>query len=248
MNEENEGQGFLAIDGPFMRTMELVLNLMLLNMVTVICCIPVITAGAAFTAMNHQLYKMAENKEGYVIRGFFKDFKANFGLATKTWLIMLVIGIALGVDLYIFSEGVSFPAAYKWVVMALAAAYLFGMSYLFPILARYETTPKLAIKNAFAMATYGFVKTILMTVLMAGPWVAAVFVPNMILLDLLFGFSLPAFINVFLYKKTFRVFEGKQDGQEKTADAGEGDSREEEEGERTGTDRETSQSLEGTPK
>ena len=43
------------------------------------------------------------------------------------------------------------------------------------------------------------------------PWVAAVFIPNFLLIDLLFGISLPAYICVFLYNKTFKAFEEKQE-------------------------------------
>jgi hypothetical protein len=94
---------------------------------------------------------MSKNEDGYVVREFFKDFASNFKVATPTWLIMLAVGAFLGFDLYIFSEGVSFPAAFKWAIIAIAVIYLFGLVYIFPVLARYETTPIRAIKTAYAM-------------------------------------------------------------------------------------------------
>lgn len=205
-----DGGGFLSVDGPFMRAMELVINLVLLNIITIVISIPVVTAGAAFTAMNHQLYRMSKNEDGYVIKDYFKDFASNFKTSTLTWIIMFAVGAFLGIDLYIFSEGVSFPAAFKWLIIAFAVIYIFGLVYIFPVLARYDTTTRLAIKNAYAMAFYAFPKTILIIALYVAPWIAAMYIPNFILMNGVFGISLPAYISVFLYRKTFETFEKKQ--------------------------------------
>jgi uncharacterized membrane protein len=68
------------------------------------------------------------------------------------------------------------------------------------------------------MAFFAFFKSILMVAVTIAPWVAAVFIPNFILIDLLFGFALPAYICVFLYAKTFWSFETKQEETEQTGD------------------------------
>ena len=209
MSQEG-GNGFMSIDGPFMRTMELVINLFLLNIFTIICSIPVITIGASFTALHHQLQRMSRNEDGYVVRDFFRDFASNFKVSTFTWLILLPVGVFLGIDLKIFSDGVSFPGAYKWLIIAFAVIYLCGLVYVFPVLARYETTPKLAIKNAYAMSLFALPKTVIMIALFVLPWVGAIYIANFVLVCVMFGISFPAYINVFLYKKTFDTFEKNQ--------------------------------------
>jgi uncharacterized membrane protein YesL len=50
-----------------------------------------------------------------------------------------------------------------------------------------------------------------MVAVTVAPWVLAAFVANFVLIDLLFGISLPAYICVFLYNKTFQAFEEKQE-------------------------------------
>ncbi|MBO4679554.1 MAG: YesL family protein [Lachnospiraceae bacterium] len=205
-----DGNGFFAIDGPLMRTMELVINMLLLNILVIICSVPVITIGAAFTAMYHQLQRMMRNEDGYVVRDFFKDFASNFKVSTITWLILLPIGAFLGIDLKIFSDGVSFPGAYKWLIIAFTVIYIMGLVYVFPVLARYETTPKLAIKNAYAMSLFALPKTILMIAFIVLPWIGAMYIANFVLVCGLFGISLPAYFNTFLCKKTFETFERKQ--------------------------------------
>ena len=208
-----ENHGFLSIDGPYMRTMDLVIHLLLLNILTIICSLPIITAGAAFTALNHQLYRMSYNKEGYVVKDFFVDFKSNFKISTKTWIPVFLVGLFLGIDLKIFYEGVSFPVYFKWAIISFTIIYLYGLVYLFPVLARYEMTPKEAIKCSLAMALHGkgIIKTLIMIALYVVPWIAAMYVANFVLANLLFGISLPAYINVFLYRKTFEEFEAQRE-------------------------------------
>ena len=49
-------------------------DLMILNLVTLLMCIPVITAGAALTGMHYVLLKMVRGEEGYIVRSFFRSF------------------------------------------------------------------------------------------------------------------------------------------------------------------------------
>ena len=71
--------GIFNIDGPVMRTLTKVADLMILNVLAMICSIPVFTAGAALTALHYMSLKIVRGEEGYIIRGFFKSFKEKFG-------------------------------------------------------------------------------------------------------------------------------------------------------------------------
>lgn len=201
----------LNFESPFMRALDIIANLLVLNVLTVICSLPIFTIGAAYTAMHKQLFKMRTNDEGYIVKDFFKEFGRNFKQATIVWLGILLVGGILGIDIYIFMEkGLEFAAYYKLAIYALFFTLCLCVVYVFPIISRYETTIKRALKNALAMAFYAFFKSILMVAVTIAPWVAAFFVPNFILVDFLFGFSLPAYVCVFLYNKTFADFEEKQ--------------------------------------
>jgi uncharacterized membrane protein YesL len=204
--------GGLNFESPFMRALDIIANLLVLNILTVICSLPVFTFGAAYTALHKQLYRMRTNEEGYVVRDYFREFKSSFKQATKVWLGILAIGLVLGIDVYIFMEkGLEFAVYYKIFIYALVFTLCLCTVYVFPIIARYETTGKNAVKNALAMAFYSFFKSILMVAVTVAPWVLAMFVANFVLIDLLFGISLPAYVCVFLYNKTFQAFEEKQE-------------------------------------
>ena len=76
------------MDSPFMRFLSVLADLMILNFLTILCCIPVVTAGASFTAMHYVLIKMVRNEEGYIAKSFFHAFKQNLGQGIFIWIGM----------------------------------------------------------------------------------------------------------------------------------------------------------------
>ena len=197
-----------SIDSPVMRFLNRVGDLLILNFLVMICCIPVVTAGAAFTGMHYVLLKIVRDEEGYLVRGFFKSFKQNFRQATVLWLLMLLaIAVYVG-DILIFKySGLEFPKAFAVLIMAVAIVLLMTAVYVFPILARFDNTIKNTLKNAFLMAFLNLPKTLLMVILLVLPIMIAYFLTYSSVFAFMFGFSLPAYASAFLYSKIFKKFE-----------------------------------------
>ena len=86
-------------ESPLMEGLSRVFDLMILNLIVLVCCLPVFTAGAALTAMHYVLIKMVRDEDGYLIRSYLRSFKENFVQATGMWLIFLVFMAAFVVDL-----------------------------------------------------------------------------------------------------------------------------------------------------
>jgi uncharacterized membrane protein YesL len=78
------------LDSPILRVLGTLADLCLLNIMTLLGCLPIITAGASITAMHYVMLKMVRNQEGYIWKDFWKSFKENFGQATAIWSILLV--------------------------------------------------------------------------------------------------------------------------------------------------------------
>ena len=94
-------------------------DLMWLNILTLICCIPVITAGAALTSMHYVALKIVRNEESYITRSFFKSFKTNFRQATLIWLLLMLVAAILGGDYYIITKsGMQFSQVLVVLIMA----------------------------------------------------------------------------------------------------------------------------------
>ena len=89
------------MDNKFFTVMGRVADLIMLNVVFLICCLPIVTIGASLTALHYVTLKMTRNEESYIIRSFFKSFKQNFKQATVINLIMLAVAAILYMDLRI---------------------------------------------------------------------------------------------------------------------------------------------------
>ncbi len=90
---------FFSMDNKFFTFMNKVADLCILNIICLVCCIPIVTAGASITAMYYVTLKMVRNEEAYIVRSFFKSFKDNFKQATIINLIMIAVGAVLCLDI-----------------------------------------------------------------------------------------------------------------------------------------------------
>ena len=84
---------FFSMDNKFFQAMGRIADLLILNLVFLVCCIPVVTIGPALTALHYVTLKMARNEESYIIRSFFKSFKQNFRQGLIINLILSLIHI-----------------------------------------------------------------------------------------------------------------------------------------------------------
>lgn len=201
-----------GLESPFMNFLNRVADLIWLNILTMICCIPIITIGASLTAMNYVLLKMAKNEEGYITKAFFKSFKQNFGQATLILLIQLVVYGILAGDLFIFRYAeMDFPGWVQIAVIAVGILVTFATIYLYPLLARYENTIKATYKNSFLMGVLSLPRTLLMVVCWFIPVIVFLFANPILPLVFLLGISGPGYLNALLYRKSFERFEGRDD-------------------------------------
>lgn len=198
------------LDSPIMRALSRIGDLMILNIMVIFCCVPIITAGAAFTGMHYVLLKIARGEEGYLVRGYFKSFKQNFRQATIIWLIMIAVFTLIIMDLIILSNNVMDSSRiYTILILAILIILLIISVYVFPILARFENPIKNTFRNAFFMSFLNLPKSILMLVLPVLPMVVAYFWPYSFIFVILFGISAPAYASAYLYSGIFKKYEPK---------------------------------------
>lgn len=200
-------------------------DLMILNILTLICCLPIFTAGAAFTALHYVSLKIVRNEEGYIVKSFFKSFKENFKQATIIWLIALFAIGFLITDFWLITEyELQLGYWFKVILMAVFVLVVFTTTFVFPAMAKFTNTTMQTLKNAFAMSVLQFPKTILMIILYIIPPVAGIFFYQAIPIVLLFGMSLPVYLSAMLYNKFFKGLEEKiLEHQEKKDDEDDGE-------------------------
>lgn len=196
------------LDSPLMTGLGKMADLMWLNILTMICCIPIFTIGASLSALNYMALKIVRDEECYITKGFFKSFKENFRQGTAIWAIFFVIIMLLAGDYYIiFNELAELNRVVRIGIMALTLLVVFTILYVFPFQARFSNTVKRTITNAFIMSILQFPKTLCMIVLYLVPWVLGYAVQQLIPVCFLFCFSAPAFVSAMLYNKPFKKLE-----------------------------------------
>ena len=219
-------------DNKFFSFMGRVADLMILNLLCIVCCIPVVTAGPAIAAMYYITLKMARNEESYVVKGFFHSFKQNLKQGIVIQIIMLLLGIVLAFDLYFCRMMSGQGAVYRvFSYIFVAALFVYAMLFLwiYPVLAKFFNTTKNLFRNSILMSIRHLPYTILMMVITAAPVLLGIFVaqafPFMILFYIMLGFATVAYINSRFFVKLFDNYipedagkDTEENGEEKAID------------------------------
>lgn len=213
------------LDSPIMRGLSKITDLLWLNILAVICCIPIVTAGASITALYYVSLKMVKNEEGYLTQSFFKAFKNNFKKATVIWLILLSIILIIVADFWILMNLApnSYIQYIRFPLIVLAVYVILVSFYVFPLQAQFENTIRGTLKNAVLLTVSQFHYTIGFTLLHAFPVLLFVVFSNAILLLVtLFGLSGVVYIasigHTNIYKKIFKHIEAAQVNEENPED------------------------------
>ena len=216
--------GIFNYDNPIWRFIGKFCDVMILNVLWLVCCIPVVTVGAATTAVYYVTLKLVRDEEGPTIRSFFKSFKENFKQATILWLIMLAVGVLLGFDLYFFLFIYKEPSMFRTIMMAVFGGflmiYLFTGLFVFPLQARFYNPVKRTLFNAFFMSVRHISHSLGILLIDAGIVFAGIFfLPALQGLLVLFGFRLVAFLNSYVIVRVFDRYMPKEDEGEHPLDA-----------------------------
>ena len=199
-----------SLDSPVMNFLSRIADLMILNLLFILCCLPIVTIGASTTALYSVTLKMAKNEESYIAKSFFQAFKDNFKFSTVSWLLGLLIAVIIVVD-YNVSPQLSSPFSniLMFFITALTIFYLFEMLYLFPYIARFDNTFINTVKNAALISILNLPYTFLMIIILAAAVVISMFVSFSIsgIVWILCGFSLIAYINSLLFRRIFSKYE-----------------------------------------
>ena len=201
---------WFGLDSPLIQVLNKVADLMWLNILTLICCIPIFTAGAALTSAHYVGLKMLRNEESYITREFFKAFKMNFKQSTLIWLLILLVTAILVADYYIMrNTETKISEVMQIIIMAISILFLFVVVWVFPVQSKFINTIPKTLKNAFALSIIQIPKTILMIILYVLPYVLLYFSLRVFPLVFVFGISAPVFASASLYNKMFKKLEDK---------------------------------------
>lgn len=213
MNKD-KGTSFLGYDGPVFHFIAKILDLIKLNFLTALCCLPVVTIGAALTAAHYASIKLRRG-ESYVARNFWKSFKENLKQSTIIWVIIFAWIFLTISALYFFikNEGGVYDLMQGMMFMIVLSA-LFIIMWIFPVQARFVNTIGVTFANSFRLSIKYFWRTLYMVLMHALPILLIVANEKLWPIVVLWGISGPVHLSSGVYDKVFKEIEEYMKNQE----------------------------------
>lgn len=201
----------------FVNTLAFLGDIVILNLLFLVCSIPIVTIGAAATACYAGVSRTLQKREtGLVYKAFFVDFRAAFRQSTAGWLLELLVTAILAGDIW-FAVVYSEPDNKFFLIFAIVvgAIVLMASLWFYPLVARFQNTFGVQLKNAFLLAFAQFPRTIVALAV----WVVAIGLPLLVYevfvylgwLWLLGGISLPMYWTVKLFRKMLQLDKAKEE-------------------------------------
>ncbi len=183
-------------------------DIMYLNFLTLLCCLPIITAGASLTAMHYVLLRIYQDEDVGISRDFFHAFRRDFKTATLVWILYLAVGLALAFDyLVVIRQGLIDNVIFLILFYVIVFFYLFSLNWVFILLSRYRESTVSLIRDSFVIGTgYIFYTLVIMTLSLFPIFLLAYF-PRILPLLLMFWLAGFGFLQTMLYGTVFKKCE-----------------------------------------
>lgn len=195
------------LESPLWNILNKITDIIVLSLLFVITSIPVITIGAALTSLYYQMFRLSEDTEGNIVKGYFKTFGENLKKSTPVWIVCLLAGLFLVGDFYICIK-MQMPAAHFFmaVLAVVVIIYVMFLTYFFPLLSRcIADTGKIAFM-AFMMSVKELPRTIFMIFITGIMIAVGIFVtaPFLVVAPGVIAFS-----HVFIFRDIFNKYNMK---------------------------------------
>jgi uncharacterized membrane protein YesL len=170
-----------SINSGAYKAMTFIYRILVLNFLCCICIIPIISAGAAITALYYCIGKMVRNEEINEFKDYFKSFRENFKQGTIIWAIICLIFL-IGYFNLNYSTNLG---AIGNVLFVIQIPIMFQLSMIallvFPILSRYEASISGLFKYSIILSNKYLIRMIICLILLFGIAYASIkFLPLMV--------------------------------------------------------------------
>lgn len=192
---------------------------MILNILFIITSLPIITIGVSWASMYYVTLKIIQdekNEEISILKNYLYSFKQNLLQGIEIWILALLFGGVLFLDLRIISsmEAQAFRKALFVATGTVVLLFVLTLQFVFPYLSRFCTKFLTTIKNAALMAIAQFPRAIIMTVITAvAVWLTLLnkyTIYTGIFFWLFIGFSTIALVKARIFIRIFQDIEQNQ--------------------------------------
>ncbi len=207
-NFNKEGKGVtkqeVAAESPikrfFVEFLHRFWQLVLLNLLYILACIPIITIGPATAAMNYVCRNFSQAKPVFFFSDFIEKCKEHFKQGVIVWLIQLGVGALLTGSFLSWTDSAfnvssTFRTVAVIVIFIFGYLLLFGSFYIYPMMVSFDLSVKQLIRNSVILAlTQLWRNLVILLVLAAYVLLFALFDILVLPLPLFLGFTLLAYV------------------------------------------------------
>lgn len=184
------------------------ITLVVLNVIYLICCLPVITIGAATVALNEVMIRFSDEEGGRPLRDFFPAFGREFGRATAVFFTFAIPVVLLATGAIFWFNDPSVIGLAAAAVSLLAAAFLFtAMLHSFALVATHRAPYRATVKNALLLTAAEPARSIGILLIPVVLFALAVIMPPFTFVLATIGFSFGAYASAFLFRSAHRRHE-----------------------------------------
>ena len=196
------------VNGPVMQKLTKLCYILYAHILAIACCIPVITAGAGFTALEYVLLKISREEEGAITKDFFHSFKENFKQGTVMGIVYFGAAFFLLYDFYFLkNQETGMNSVMMVATLAVALLLVLNMTWGFVLLSRYKNTAFQTMKYAFSFCIVHIGSTIVMLAVVLIPIILATMSVNVMPYCMIFGPIISGYIRPKLYGRVFEQVE-----------------------------------------
>jgi len=143
-----------------------------LNLVFIIVCIPLVTIGPAISALYYASVKSIRRDRSYPIKEFFKAFKRDFKQSFIVGLILVLAAAIIYVDIRFVVDYIKNNfTAMRYVYLVIGMVISFISVYIFPLISRFSLKISGLFRLSFYLAIRHLLTTIVSIILLFGGFV-----------------------------------------------------------------------------
>ena len=199
-------------DNFLMRFCEKVLDIVTVNLLFVVSCLPIVTIGVAKISLYQTIFEVKGSRRVPVFKTYIRAFKQNLKLGLQLGLLELGIFLISVVDLSLFWGQTSLGfQLIKAICLGILIFLTLVMLASYPIAARYDLTWKEVLQKGLLLVSFNFVWFFLMLAIIL-LIIMLLYLSGFTLVlggsaFLLFGFGLLAFCQAGLMEKLFAKYQ-----------------------------------------
>ena len=202
--------GLFSSDSLFGKMGTVLADTMILGLLWLVFSIPLVTIGAATSAVFYVTTKKVSKREGYILRDFWKSFKESFLKATVVWVLLIVVFMILILNIQNIRIVNLFQNFFLVVHFFLLIQVAFITIYVFPLIARFDMKITQLLRTAAFMAVRHF----LTTILCAGLAVVILFISFEMPVLFVFAMGAYCYASSYLFVRVFKRYRPDLDPEE----------------------------------